>query len=99
MTTLRPYHLEDLGWHYARTLHHWRERFLDRREEVVRLGMDTRFLRMWDLYLAYCEAGFAERHISDVQLMLTRPHHDRAYFSDAEARVSMPNERTPTNFV
>jgi cyclopropane-fatty-acyl-phospholipid synthase len=99
VTTLRPFHLEDLGWHYARTLHHWRERFLDRREEVVRLGMDTRFLRMWDLYLAYCEAGFAERHISDVQLMLTRPHHNRPYFSDAEADVSMRTERTTTNSV
>lgn len=88
-TRFRTYHLEDLGWHYAQTLHCWRERFLARRDEVRRLGMDDRFIRMWDLYLAYCEAGFAERHISDVQLVLTRAYHDGRYFSD-------PSERQPS---
>lgn len=85
-TTLRTYHLEDLGWHYARTLACWRSRFLSQLDAVRRLGMDDRFIRMWDLYLAYCEAGFTERHISDVQLVLTRAYHDGRYFSDPVER-------------
>ena len=47
--------------------------------------MDERFVRMWDLYLAYSEGAFAERHITDVQLMLTRAHHDAAYVGDPRA--------------
>jgi cyclopropane-fatty-acyl-phospholipid synthase len=41
-------------------------------EQVRRLGFDERFCRMWDYYLAYCEGAFRERHIGDVQLMLTK---------------------------
>jgi cyclopropane-fatty-acyl-phospholipid synthase len=96
VTRFRPFHLEDMGRHYALTLAAWRERFHDRVDDVRRLGMDDRFIRMWDLYLAYCEAGFAERHISVVQMQLTRGYHDDAYHGDpgfcsqgvAEARKS-----------
>ena len=41
--------------------------------EVAALGYDERFRRLWDLYLAYCEAGFRERRIGDVQLLLAKP--------------------------
>jgi cyclopropane-fatty-acyl-phospholipid synthase len=82
VTTLRAFDLEDLGLHYARTLHLWRARFHQRLDDVRALGMDDRFIRMWDLYLAYCEAAFAERHISDVQLLLTRAYHDDVYFGE-----------------
>jgi len=68
-TRLSLAHLEDIGPHYARTLHHWRERFLARRGEVRALGFDDRFLRTWDYYLAYCEGAFAEGHIGDAQLL------------------------------
>lgn len=88
VTSFRPFHLEDLGTHYARTLHAWRERFLNNLDRVRSLGMDDRFVRTWDLYLAFCEAAFAERHISDVQLMLTKGYHDRVYFTDADAAES-----------
>lgn len=85
VTRFRPFHLEDLGVHYALTLAAWRARFHERLDQVRQLGMDDRFIRMWDLYLAYCQAGFAERHISDVQLMLTRAHHDRNYLGEPGA--------------
>jgi cyclopropane-fatty-acyl-phospholipid synthase len=62
--------VEDIGTHYALTLHEWRRRFLDRLPEVRHLGFDERFVRMWDYYLAYCEGAFRERYISDVQLVL-----------------------------
>jgi hypothetical protein len=58
--------------HYAQTLHAWRERFVSALSEVRRLGFDERFIRMWDYYLASCEAAFQERAIGDVQLLLTK---------------------------
>jgi len=61
---------EDIGMHYALTLHEWRRRFLERLTEVRQLGFDERFLRMWDYYLAYCEGAFREGYIGDVQLVL-----------------------------
>jgi cyclopropane-fatty-acyl-phospholipid synthase len=72
-TDLRAVHLEDITSHYARTLRHWRQNFLAAWEELRTLGYDERFRRMWELYLAYCEAGFAERRIADVQLQLAKP--------------------------
>ena len=72
-TDLSVLHVEDLSPHYARTLQCWREVFLARRDEVRRLGYDERFIRLWDFYLAYCEAGFAERCTGVVQMVLTRP--------------------------
>ena len=50
-----------------------REQFLAHADELQRLGYDDRFQRLWTLYLAYCEAGFAERRICDVQLLLAKP--------------------------
>ena len=61
------------GRDYARTLHHWRERFLARRGEAGALGFDARFLRTWDFYLAYCEAAFAHGSTDLLQLTLRRP--------------------------
>jgi cyclopropane-fatty-acyl-phospholipid synthase len=71
-TKLTMFHMEDIGQHYALTLAEWRRRFHESIEEVRALGFDEPFCRMWDYYLAYCEGAFRERHISDVQLMLTK---------------------------
>jgi cyclopropane-fatty-acyl-phospholipid synthase len=65
--------LEDIGVHYPRTLGAWRENLHAHAAEVAALGLDERFTRLWDLYLAYCEAAFLEGHISDVQMVLARP--------------------------
>ena len=66
-------HLEDLTPHYARTLRSWRENFLANIERVRALGFPERFIRMWEFYLCYCEGGFAERYLGDVQILLTKP--------------------------
>lgn len=71
-TRLCLYNVEDIGLHYAYTLAEWRRRFHESIDEVRALGFDDAFCRMWDYYLAYCEGAFRERHISDVQLMLTK---------------------------
>ncbi len=65
--------VENIGMHYAETLRQWRTRFMTRVDEVCALGFDDRFIRMWEFYLAYCEAAFRARYINDLQLLLTRP--------------------------
>jgi cyclopropane-fatty-acyl-phospholipid synthase len=72
-TDMRIAHLEELTDHYVRTLRCWRENFAASERELAELGYDERFRRMWTLYLAYCEAGFAERRIGDVQIVLAKP--------------------------
>jgi cyclopropane-fatty-acyl-phospholipid synthase len=72
-TDLKLFHLEDITPHYVRTLAEWRKRFFDRIDDVCKLGFSETFIRMWEYYLCYCEAGFAERYIGDVQMLLTKP--------------------------
>ena len=69
---LRIVHLEDIGPHYATTLARWRDRFVANLERVRALGYPESFVRMWEFYLGYCEAGFAERALGDVHLLLAR---------------------------
>jgi cyclopropane-fatty-acyl-phospholipid synthase len=73
VTDMRIAHLDDITSHYTRTLACWRERFLAARGRVAELGYDERFRRLWELYLCWCEGGFAERRIRDVQLLLAKP--------------------------
>lgn len=65
--------LEDLGASYSRTLREWHITFNAKRDEVLALGFSERFLRKWNYYLKYCEAGFASRNISVVHAVYTRP--------------------------
>ena len=66
---LRLKQLDDIGQSYAKTIHIWRERFLEAKAQVLAMGFDERFIRMWDFYLCYCEGGFEEGVISDVHLL------------------------------
>ncbi len=52
--------VEHFGKSYARTLAEWRNRFKAQWPAIAALGFDQRFYRLWDYYLAYCEAGFEE---------------------------------------
>jgi cyclopropane-fatty-acyl-phospholipid synthase len=72
-TDLRLLDLEDIGLHYARTLHVWRDNFFAAIEQVRKLGYPEAFIRMWDFYLCYCEGAFLERAISDLQLVYSKP--------------------------
>ena len=62
----------DFGLDYAETLRRWRERFLAADGAVRKLGFDTRFMRIWEFYLGYCEAAFATRNTSVMQFTLQR---------------------------
>ncbi len=70
---LRLFHLEDLTPNYAETLKNWRLRMFQNIEQVRALGYPEEFIRMWEFYLCYCEGGFRERYIGDVQMLLTKP--------------------------
>lgn len=71
-TGLRVVQRRDLGPHYAMTLRHWRTRFLQNWPRIEALGFDETFRRTWELYLAYCEAGFRAGYLGVSQLQLTR---------------------------
>ena len=70
---LRLFHMEDITPHYATTLRMWRERFFDNLDQVRELGFEDAFIRMWDYYLSYCEGGFLERYIGNVQMVFSKP--------------------------
>ena len=63
--------IEILRLHYAETLKAWRERFMARREEAVRL-YDERFARMWEFYLASSEMSFRKQNLMNFQIQLTK---------------------------
>ncbi len=91
-------HLEDLTPHYARTLRLWRDRFLENKARVLALGYDERFVRLWEFYLAYCEAGFEERYTRDVQVVLEKPRCRTSLAAEDPSSLSLPRfagEGTP----
>jgi len=70
---LRLVHLEDITPHYATTLRRWHDNLLRHVGRIHSLGLGDDFLRLWRMYLSYCEAGFAERYLGSVQLLYARP--------------------------
>jgi cyclopropane-fatty-acyl-phospholipid synthase len=82
--------IEILRLHYAETLKAWRERFMARREEAVRL-YDERFARMWEFYLAGSEMSFRKQNLMNFQIQLTKRQAivpaTREYIAREEARL------------
>ncbi len=72
-SSLRIAQRRTLGQDYARTLAHWNTNFQARWAEVAALGFDATFRRMWEFYLAYCEAGFRVGYLDVFQFSLQRP--------------------------
>ena len=67
------YQSESIGQHYASTLREWRLNFERRLEDVRALGFDDVFIRKWRYYLVFCETGFANNYINDLQIQFARP--------------------------
>jgi cyclopropane-fatty-acyl-phospholipid synthase len=72
-TNMRQVWIDDITAHYPPTLAAWRERFFAAWERLRSQGYDERFRRLWDFYLSSSEAGFRERRIGDVQVLLAKP--------------------------
>jgi cyclopropane-fatty-acyl-phospholipid synthase len=84
---LRMVDLEDITPHYAETLRRWRANVEAQALRLAELGYDGRFQRLWTLYLSFCEAGFTERRIGSVQVVLAKPRW-RGHLATAEATVT-----------
>jgi len=67
------FHCESYASSYAKTLEAWHQRFILNKEKVIELGYPKCFLRLWEYYLKYCQAGFEERVIDVHQLVLKKP--------------------------
>ena len=61
------------GLDYAETLRRWRHQFMADKAQVLQLGFDERFIRIWEFYLAYCEAAFEQRNTDVLQFTLVKP--------------------------
>lgn len=75
--------LEDITPHYAETLRRWRTNF-----EAGADTYDERFVRLWRLYLSFCEAGFTERRIGSVQIVLAKPRWRDALGAETSLAVA-----------
>ena len=67
--------VESIGPHYALTLAKWRQRFLANRNQILQLGFSESFIRRWEYYFSYCQAGFSQHYIDDLQIVITRPRN------------------------
>jgi cyclopropane-fatty-acyl-phospholipid synthase len=83
---------DDMGLHYAETLRRWRENLFAKRAEVLALGYDERFLRLWEFYLCYCEGGFLERAIGTAQLVYARSRAGSALTPPVNSVPPAPSE-------
>lgn len=74
-SNLHLHDLKNIGLDYARTLKEWRISFNSKLNDVLKLNFSNSFIRKWNYYLSYCEAAFAMRNISVVQMIYTRPNN------------------------
>jgi cyclopropane-fatty-acyl-phospholipid synthase len=72
-TNMQLTDLEDIGYDYALTIREWNKRLQSNLCQLKALGYDDNFIRMWEFYFCYCEAGFLEKSISTVQLTFMKP--------------------------
>ncbi|HBO45638.1 MAG TPA: SAM-dependent methyltransferase, partial [Planctomycetaceae bacterium] len=88
-------HVEDITVHYADTLSFWRRQFQTNLAQVRALGFSDEFIRTWEFYFCYCEGGFRERAIRDVQILLSKPdcHNAGACGGDVIAANDRPGIR------
>lgn len=68
-TQLIKLDFEDIGHHYVRTLSEWQRAFNCNIKNIFSLGFTESFARMWEYYFSYCQAGFQNKHISDIQAL------------------------------
>jgi cyclopropane-fatty-acyl-phospholipid synthase len=68
----------DITYDYALTLEKWRDKFIRHKKEILNLGFDNYFMKMWEYYFCYCEAGFLNRNIMCLQLVFAKPGYKDA---------------------
>ena len=89
-STLTLDHIDNIGLHYAETLAEWRRRFNAKESVVRKMGFDDVFMRVWNYYMTYCEAGFRSQTEHCLILVFSRPGN-RALIPLSESRsVTQP---------
>ncbi|MEI7498142.1 MAG: cyclopropane-fatty-acyl-phospholipid synthase family protein [Candidatus Falkowbacteria bacterium] len=63
-------HLDSIGQDYAKTLHIWRNNFINKKKEILSLGFDEEFFYKWLYYFVYCEVGFETKYIDNYQVFI-----------------------------
>jgi len=84
-------HVESIGPHYALTLSQWKERFLASREKIMEMDFPESFIRRWEYYFSYCQVGFAQHYIDDLQIVLTRPRN-RDLINEFNQNIIQPKQ-------
>jgi len=84
-STLTLDHIDNIGLHYAETLAEWRRRFNAKESVVRKMGFDDVFMRVWNYYMTYCEAGFRSQTEHCLILVFSRPGN-RALIPLSESR-------------
>jgi cyclopropane-fatty-acyl-phospholipid synthase len=93
--------VEDLRWHYARTLEHWLERF-EKHADAIAHRFDAAFVRAWRLYLASSIAAFEAGSVQLFQALFARAEYPAAWtraelYADAGARREGPGWTAATS--
>ncbi|CAM0907847.1 unnamed protein product [Alopecurus aequalis] len=70
-------HVENIGINYYTTLIQWRDNFFTNKDQVMALGFDDNFIRIWEYYLIFSAAGFKSRAVGDYQVVFSRPGNRR----------------------
>ncbi|SPT15850.1 unnamed protein product [Triticum aestivum] len=71
-------HLENInGDQYYLTLRSWRDNLIANKDEILALGFDEKFIRVWEYYFIYCAAGFRTRTLGDYQVVFSRPGNNK----------------------
>lgn len=90
-TELMLHSVDNFAVHYAETLRRWRANFNAALGDVVRpLGFDDAFIRTWNYYLCYCEAGFASQTLGLQVLTFTRPNNTSLLTGTPAGRLADP---------
>ena len=71
-TNFTIYDIEDIAPHYSKTLLYWLQNFNKNESQIRKLGYDENFCRLWKYYLSYCAAGFQERYLGDLQILIDK---------------------------
>ena len=70
-TPLQIDKVKNIGKDYARTLRCWRNNFWEQENNIRALGYTEEFMRIWHYYFCYCEAGFEEGYLDNLQIILS----------------------------
>ncbi|TVU05041.1 hypothetical protein EJB05_48189 [Eragrostis curvula] len=85
-------HLENIGYHYYTTLIRWRDNFMANKDEILALGFDDKFIRIWEYYFIYCAAGFKSRTLGNYQIVFSRPGNDKLSSDNPYASFPAANQ-------